>query len=114
MRQVNGIARPPVLVITQPLRSIAWPVVLCNSIHSSAVLAAVPLQATSLITTAKGGSEAGVGVEVGGKPPLELACLGVPLRGAPLASRPFRMRALLPCQFPSLSIPRELTRSILT
>ena len=66
------------------------------------MLAAVPPQAISLITTAKGGIRVGdgvgvlgsgvqvgvgvkvevgvgegVGVEVGGKTPLELACLGV-------------------------------------
>src|SRR5688572_25455911 len=138
MTPTRGRLRPPVPVMTQPLRSIAWPVVLCSSIHSSAVLAAVPPQATSLITTAKSGNavgvevgvEVGVGVSVGegsvevgvgvgvevgvgGKTPLELGCLGVPLRGALLASCPFRMTVSLLCQFVSVSGTKGSILSIL-
>src|SRR5688572_24690137 len=121
-----------VLVMTQPLRSMACPVVLCSSIHSSAVLAAVPLQAISLITTASGETgigvgvrvevgtvavgvavKVGVGVGVGGKMPVELGCLGVPLRAIPLASCPFRMMVSLLCQLASISEAKGSILSIL-
>src|SRR5688572_23843784 len=128
MTPVKETVKPLLLVITQPLKSITSSLLLYSSSHSSALLAAVPPQATSLITTAKGAAGVGdgvgvvevgvnvgvrVGVGVGGKTPSELGCPGVPLRGVPLASWPFRVLVSLLCQLVSASGRNGSIRSIL-